>query len=150
VPTAVAALRLSRQAERIVAAAPALLTARSQAQHQEVSATVVAEVGRLERLLHQLKGGTIDASGFAAIEAAVEGLRRNLDAAPDLPEGVAARLARQVRQFAELIEGPDSILEVRAQELALVTEGERLLAENGSLSGRLTAAVDKSKNSRHE
>jgi adenylate cyclase len=261
VPIAVAALQLSRQAERIVAAAPAQLTARSQAQHQAVSAAVNAEVGGLERLLGELKGGAVDASDLAAIEATVDGLRRNLDAlealvarrlsvadrkdelvqrlsgtmttaqrvvapgilvmdtkiaawrramanpspettapavsgiaetiaanipmqkaqleittiydgllkaaataAPDelrvmafplkrslstlqamvsdLPEAVPARLARLVDQFARLIEGPDSILDARDQELALVAEGERLLAENTTLSGRLTAAVD--------
>ena len=44
VPSALTALDLSRQAERIVAAAPTLLSARSQAQYQEISATITAEV----------------------------------------------------------------------------------------------------------
>src|SRR5829696_1895443 len=55
VPSALTALDLSRQAERIVAAAPTLLSAHSQGQYQEVSATITAEVDRLETLLAQIR-----------------------------------------------------------------------------------------------
>src|SRR5919112_6905035 len=55
VPSALAALDLSRQAARIVAAAPTLLSARSQGQYQEISATITAEVDRLETLLAQIR-----------------------------------------------------------------------------------------------
>ncbi len=57
VPSALAALDLSRQAERIVAAAPTLLTARSQVQYQEISAAISMEVDRLEVLLAQIRSG---------------------------------------------------------------------------------------------
>src|SRR5215211_1691919 len=67
-PSALAALELSRQAERIVAAAPSLLTVRSQAQRQEVSAEISAEVRRLEKLLAEVKDRSGDASMLAAIE----------------------------------------------------------------------------------
>ncbi len=46
-PAALASLELSRQAERVVTAAPALLAATTRTQHQEVSQAVEAEVERL-------------------------------------------------------------------------------------------------------
>jgi adenylate cyclase len=89
VPSALAALDLSRQAERTVAAAPTLLTARSQAQYQEISAAITAEVERLEALLAQIRS-EVDSTTVAAMEPAVAGLRRNLTALAGL---VAGRLA---------------------------------------------------------
>lgn len=89
VPSALVALDLSRQAERTVAAAPTLLTARSQAQYREISATITAEVERLEDLLAQIRS-EVDPAAVAAMEPAVAGLRRNLTALAGL---VAGRLA---------------------------------------------------------
>jgi adenylate cyclase len=51
VPSALASLELSRQAERIVTAAPAFLAATTRAQHQETSRDIAAEVGRLNELM---------------------------------------------------------------------------------------------------
>src|SRR3712207_4371396 len=79
VPSALAALDLSRQAERIVAAAPTLLTAHTQAQYRETSAAIAAEVERLEDLLAQIRS-EVDPATIAAMEPAVAGLRRNLTA----------------------------------------------------------------------
>jgi signal transduction histidine kinase/DNA-binding response OmpR family regulator/HAMP domain-containing protein len=89
VPSALTALDLSRQAERIVAAAPTLLSARSQGQYQEISATITAEVDRLETLLAQIRSDVDPAMG-TAMEPSVERLRRNLTALAGL---VAGRLA---------------------------------------------------------
>lgn len=89
VPSALAALALSRQAERIVAAAPTLLTAHTQAQYRETSAAMTAEVERLEDLLAQIRN-EVDPATITAMEPAVAGLRRNLTALAGL---VAGRLA---------------------------------------------------------
>ncbi|HET6468417.1 MAG TPA: response regulator [Geminicoccaceae bacterium] len=262
VPSALAALELSRQAERIVAAAPAMLSAGSPDQQREVSTAITAEVDRLEALLGQVKDSMIEASARTAIEPAVEGLRRNLGAldaliahrlavaagkaelvrrlsattvaaqrvvapailvldskiaawrrsaggeqlsgiapqavtslaeeiaanvpmqkaqlevaaindgllkaasaataaelpllafplnrsltalqtiAPNLEPRLRARLEQRMGEFGRLIEGPESILEARREELALTAEAERLLAENAALSRQLTTAVD--------
>jgi signal transduction histidine kinase/DNA-binding response OmpR family regulator/HAMP domain-containing protein len=96
VPSALSALDLSRQAERIVAAAPTLLTARSQAQYQDISAAITAEVERLEALLAQIHS-EVDPAAVAAMEPAVAGLRRNLTALAGL---VAGRLAVASRKDA--------------------------------------------------
>jgi adenylate cyclase len=89
VPSAFTALDLSRQAERIVAAAPTLLSARSQDQYREISTTITAEVDRLEGLFAQIRSDADPATG-TAMEPAVERLRRNLTALAGL---VAGRLA---------------------------------------------------------
>ncbi|RWN65018.1 MAG: HAMP domain-containing protein [Mesorhizobium sp.] len=95
VPSALASLQLSRQAERVAATAPAILTSTSEARHNEVSAAIGAEMTRLEELLAALKGAALDVAAVAEIEAAVLGLRRNLDALDDL---VAARLSVVARK----------------------------------------------------
>jgi class 3 adenylate cyclase/PAS domain-containing protein len=95
VPSALASLQLSRQAERVAASAPAVLASTSKAQHNEVSAAIAAEMTRLEELLAALKGAKTSTAVVAEIEAAVLGLRRNLDALNDV---VAARLTVVARK----------------------------------------------------
>jgi signal transduction histidine kinase/FixJ family two-component response regulator len=48
----------------------------------------------------------------------------------------------QVEKLRAVAEGPDAITEARERELALVGEGEKLLAETRGLSAQLTGAVD--------
>src|SRR5262245_48175745 len=87
VPSALASLELSRQAARIVTAAPALLAVASETQHTEVSRSIDAEAARLSALLQNLRGSTVDPSALAAIEPLVAGLRRNLDSLDALISG---------------------------------------------------------------
>ncbi len=90
VPSALASLELSRQAERIVAAAPALLTVTTTAEHAEQTSRITGEVERLIALLSNLRGSASDAAVLEAIEPAVARLDTNLDSLDGL---VAARLA---------------------------------------------------------
>ena len=90
VPAALASLKLSRQAEQLVTAAPALLVVTSRSQQEEVSASIAAEVERLGQQLEDVRGSAIGAEALVAIEPLVDGLRRNLDALDDL---IAGRLA---------------------------------------------------------
>ncbi len=99
VPGALASLELSRQAERIVAAAPALLAVRSDDQLREVSGSIQAEVGRLEHLLDALRQSGLHPDALAPLEPAVEGLRRNLGALDAL---IAKRLSVAARKQARL------------------------------------------------
>ncbi|APO66509.1 sensor histidine kinase/response regulator hybrid protein [Rhizobium gallicum] len=95
VPSALASLELSRQAERVAATTPAVLATTSTVQHNEVSAAIGVEMSRLEELLAALKGTAASTAAVAEIEAAVIGLRRNLNALNDL---VAARLGVVARK----------------------------------------------------
>ena len=88
-PAALASLELSRQAERVVTAAPALLAATTRTQHQEVSQAVEAEGERLRELLEALKGSAVAPEALAAVAPAIQGLQRNLTALDGL---VASRL----------------------------------------------------------
>ena len=80
VPSALGSLEISRNAERIVAAAPALLAATTTAQREELTAEITAEVGRLNELVADLKSNEIDATVLEAIELAVRRLGENLTA----------------------------------------------------------------------
>ena len=73
VPPALASLELSRQAERIVTAAPAFLAATSSERHQQVSQSIATEVERLRQLLDDLKGSAIAPGALAAVEPAIDG-----------------------------------------------------------------------------
>ena len=57
VPSAVALLQLAAQAERIVAASPALVAVRSRAEHDAVSARIEGEARRLSGLVRELETG---------------------------------------------------------------------------------------------
>ena len=89
-PAALASLELSRQAERVAAAAPALLAAPDETARAEVAAGIRLQLGTLETFLAQLRNTSPNATALGAIEPAVTGLRRNLDA---LDQVVAERLA---------------------------------------------------------
>jgi adenylate cyclase len=102
VPPALASLELSRQAERIVTAAPAFLAATTRERHQEVSQAITAEVERLRDLLADLKGSAIAPGALAAVEPAVDGLERNLAGLDDLVAGrleVADRKEQLLRKL---------------------------------------------------
>ena len=89
VPPALASLQLSRQAERVAAAAPSVLAATSKAEHSTVSAAVAVEMSRLEVLRTDLRDATLGTVPLAEIEEAAIVLRRNLK---ELDSLVAARL----------------------------------------------------------
>lgn len=78
VPSALASLDLSRQAERIVAAAPILLAAQTPEQHSRQSRTISEEVEQLDVLLSDLKRGTVDVTELARLETAAGKLRGNI------------------------------------------------------------------------
>src|SRR6516164_9016613 len=68
----------------------------------------------------------------------------DLDAnAKDLDPKLRALVVEQLARVRTLAFGPDAILAVRGQELDLIGNAEKLIAENADLSVRLTAAVDR-------
>ena len=74
-------------------------------------------------------------------------LRRGLDdldaKAKDLEPKLRALFIEQLERVRTLAFGSDAILAVRGQELDLIGNAEKLIAENADLSVRLTAAVDR-------
>ena len=53
------------------------------------------------------------------------------------------RFADRIAEFRKLAEGPDSLLDLRSREIAMIGRGEALVKENADLSNQLTAAVDR-------
>ena len=78
VPAALASQQLSRQAERVVAMAPAFLSVTTLTEHEQLSSRIAAEVERLEGLLSDVKRSSISAKYLNLIESAVERLVSNL------------------------------------------------------------------------
>ncbi|OAP39963.1 guanylyl cyclase [Sinorhizobium glycinis] len=74
-------------------------------------------------------------------------LRRSVEAldtvTPEFDEQLRNRFRRLVDEFKALIDGPGSIPRARYDELAVLAEGEKLVAENDRLSRQLTLAVDR-------
>jgi signal transduction histidine kinase len=79
VPAALASLEVSRQAERIVSAAPALLSAATGAAHAEISRKIAAEMQELAALLEGLENRGADGVALGSMRSAVSRLRINLE-----------------------------------------------------------------------
>jgi len=94
IPPTLSALELSRSAERIIAAAPALLAATDRNRRDEIKAELEAEVGRLNGKLLELKSDATESSPLLKIEPIVSSLRANLATLEDL---VARRLETNER-----------------------------------------------------
>jgi signal transduction histidine kinase len=79
VPSALASVEVSGQAERIVSAAPALLSAATPADHAESSRKIGVEMQQLASLLEGLEDRGADAVALASMRSAVDSLRLNLE-----------------------------------------------------------------------
>ena len=79
VPAALASVELSRQVERIVSAAPALLSAATPADHNESSQRIGVEMQELAALLESLEHRGADSDALDAMRSAVSRLRTNLE-----------------------------------------------------------------------
>jgi adenylate cyclase len=80
VPAALALQEVSRQAERIVSAAPALLAAATPADHAESSRKIAAEMQELGALLEGLENRGADNVALGSMRSAVSRLQINLEA----------------------------------------------------------------------
>lgn len=94
VPSTISALELSRSAERIIAAAPALLAATERGRRDDVKAELAAEVERLDATLRELEDARTQALPVENIEPVVSSLTTRLD---ELDELVARRLETNER-----------------------------------------------------
>jgi signal transduction histidine kinase/phosphotransferase system HPr-like phosphotransfer protein len=80
IPVVVQSQELSRHAERIAAAAPALVTVVSQTEKDEWAHSISIEVNTLNELLAQLQQGGVESAALHSLESGVEKLRSNLQA----------------------------------------------------------------------
>ena len=133
-PAALAALELSRQAERIAAAAPTLLAAQTQKDRTEASTFISGEVDRMEGLLTALKARSAGAGPPSGIELAVVGLRQNLQAldgvvfrqlsAADRKRELLGRLTGLSISGQRLLQPAVLVLETQVTALRRATSGQ--------------------------
>ena len=109
---------------------------------QRLTRTAQAQVSAVVDMLNE--ASTTEQGQRLPILAFQLGLAlRDLEAtATGLDPKLRPLFLEQVGKLRAFAEGPNAIAEARKQELALVGEGEKLLAEAGRLSAQLTAAVD--------
>ena len=114
VPPTLTSLELSRSAERIIAATPALLAATDRQRRDEVKAQLAAEVARLNAALRDLKSDRTEVQPLLEIEPFVSSLTASIVA---LENSVARRLAMN-----------ESIGALRREIFQTNAETQRLLA----------------------
>jgi PAS domain S-box-containing protein len=144
VPAALASQEVSRQAERIISAAPALLAAATPAEHTERSRKIDAEMKALSGLLEGLEGRGADSAALGSMRSAVSRLRINLGFLDKL---VADRIVLSERKRIRL----RNVLDVHSQSQDLLTpwlqivDGEiaqaRKIIENAAQEGTERAAA---------
>jgi signal transduction histidine kinase len=114
VPAALASQEVSRQAERIIAVAPALLSAATPAEHAQRSRNIAAEMGTLDDRLDKLESGGGDSVSLGSMRLAVNRLWTNLKSLDRL---VGERLILTERKRDQL----RNALAIRADAQALLT-----------------------------
>lgn len=127
VPPTLSALELSRSAERIIAAAPALLAAPDRTRRDKVKAELAAEAARLNGKLLELKNEGPQALPLESIEPLVSLLTASLDEL----DGVVARR----------LEASERIRALRSEVFRTGAEVERLLAPWLAVTGSEIATV---------
>ncbi|MEH6578430.1 MAG: response regulator [Amphritea sp.] len=84
VPSALASQDLSRQTERVVAAAPALLTVTTLERYEEISSRIESEVERLNDLLGEVEHALAGTADHTSITQTIKRLTSNLDSVDEL------------------------------------------------------------------
>ena len=78
VPATVASLQLARQAERMAAAAPSLLTINTAKEHEKISAQISVDLKQLDALVEVLRVRDVNPSLLNLIRNSVQRLNKNL------------------------------------------------------------------------
>ncbi len=147
VPQALSWLELSRQAERVVRAAPALLLVTNEDARVKVSADIAAQAAEHNKLVGDIGtyAGGDEARSGASVRPLVEHLNANLAALEDLVKqrlAVADKMAGRIRQLAQVSVTAQSLISPGARTLeAQLAEWGRSpdAADSGPLSAERSA-----------
>jgi adenylate cyclase len=145
-PIALASLKLSRQAEHLVATVPALLAVTSEAEHAALSESIMVELDDLQGLLAELEGSELEPAALEPIQPAVDWLSLNLI---NLDTAVANALAHAelnrelLAEVAERYAELERLIEPRVQALAARDAGLRATvgADRSAALAELTDAT---------
>ena len=136
IPLALTSQELSRHAERIVAAAPTLLTTTSQDEKEDRSVAISSEVNVLYSLLANLRSAGVESRELASLEPYVERLRDNLGELNLLINNrlmIADQKKDLVRKELDLA---GDIQKLLAPWVAVMDEKDRPMAKDCGGSGR--------------
>jgi class 3 adenylate cyclase len=147
VPATLAALNLSRQAERIASLAPRLLADETAVEQLRTDRIIRKQIGGLEQLLAQVKGGHSNPALISELEKSVAEIRKNLadiQAIRDVWDGSSlenpvATMKRTADPWSEPARGV--VLPLQREEL--LTRGQKIIQSNVESTERLGAAVDR-------
>jgi hypothetical protein len=134
VPAALASQEVSRQVERIIAAAPALLSAATPVEHAQRSRNIATEMGALDARLDKLEGGGSDSVSLGSMRLAVNRLWTNLKS---IDRSVADRLVLSERKRNQLRDA----LAIQADTQALLTPWLQIVEGEIAQSRRAIADV---------
>jgi class 3 adenylate cyclase len=141
-PASFAALELSRQAERIAALAPKLLTDASGVEQVRTDRTMRKEIANLEKLLTQIKGAQQDHPFISEVERSVTEIRVSLRELYGLRDGWAETVGNSGTAWP-----PPEPVQARGNYVPapgeLLAKGQKLLQKNDQASARLTATVNR-------
>ena len=128
-PEAITSLEISRQAERMVRAAQAMLTVTNTGQQEQIHAQITTEGTRLDKMLARLKEVGEDESLIYTIDWSVGQLRNNLNALNDVMsnrlQGVNTR-EKILGEFREAYVGIQKLLSASITELDYELERMRV------------------------
>jgi len=151
VPSALASQQLSRQAEKIAAAAPILLTIGVDEEHDKASKKISAEMDRLNGLFADLRSREVHPPTLRAIENLVEWLGVNLATLDSMIFNKIALLERKSELVREiqftaissrrLVAPGNLLLESRLEELRKVLEDQTLANDSRSKATRELAEL---------
>jgi signal transduction histidine kinase len=152
VPAALALQEVSRQAERIASAAPALLAAATPADHAQSSRKIAAEMQELRSLLESLESHRADNVALDSIRSVVSRLQLNLESLDKLvaDRTVVSELKRGHLRNAVIAHGESQTIltpwlqivdgEI-AQSRRLVDDAALASDERAAAAGRLVASM---------
>jgi adenylate cyclase len=145
VPAALAAQELARHAERMVAAAPALLRVSTATEYEQLSAKVTSDVNQLNDLLTVLKNSEIDPHAVEPIEPLVKWLGVNLISLNNIAFNNLSLVEKKKQLLSELTDtysGFRGVLLSRIRALEdKVSDLRRRISNPGLTSGARTAAM---------
>jgi class 3 adenylate cyclase len=146
VPTTLAALDLSRQAERIASLAPRILADETSVNQLRTDRIIRKQIASLEKLLAQVKNGQSNPDLISEIEKSLADIRKNLGDLQTLREVWSASYLDDPSQTHKPVnpklETARGILVPLSRE-DMLSQGQKMIQSNIEATGRLAAAVDR-------
>jgi class 3 adenylate cyclase len=146
VPTTLAALDLSRQAERIASLAPRILADETTVEQLRTDRIIRKQIGSLEQLLAQVKGGRSNPILISEVEGSIAEIRKNLGDLQALREVMTGSSlddpSGELKPINPKLETAKGIL-LPLPRADLLSQGQKMIQSNIESTGRLAAAVDR-------